>query len=204
VETGKYQSLTEAEKPVIFRPILQSYNSTTVLLVRSSLPQADISRELRSVMSSIAPTMPLTELGPLDQMLAPVLLPMRVAAAALSALGLLSVMLALTGVYGLVAHAVARRRRELAIRSAVGATRIRILRLLLTRMALLVASAMVLGSMLVVAGRGLLSSVVDGARATDVVTLGAVAVIVTLVATAACWLPVRRALRIEPAAALRD
>jgi predicted permease len=204
VETGKYQSLTEADKPAIFEPILQSYNSTTVLLVRSSLPQADISRQVRSVMSAIAPTMPLTELGPLDQMLAPVLLPMRVAAAALSALGLLSVMLALTGVYGLVAHAVARRQRELAIRSAVGATSLRILRLLLTRMALLVAGAMVVGSMLVVAGRGLLSSVVYGAQATDVLTLGAVAVIVALVATAACWLPVRRALHIEPAAALRD
>lgn len=203
VETGKYQSLTETDRPAVFVPMLQAYNSTTVLVARSSRPAPDIGREIRAVIRSIDAAMPLTALRPLDDLFGAVLLPMRVAAASLGALGLLSVMLALTGIYGLVAYAVAGRRREIAIRSAVGATGTRILRLLLTRVAALLAGGILVGAMLAVAGRGLVGSVVSGASA-DGGTLGAVAVIVALVGALACYIPARRALRLDPAAVLRE
>jgi hypothetical protein len=122
VETGKYQSLTEPETPVVFDPILQPYNTTTVVLVRSSRPTGEVVREIRRVTSSIDPAMPLFGVDTVEQILGFVLLPMRVAAIALGAFGLLAVMLAATGIHGIVAYAVARRRREIAIRVAVGAT----------------------------------------------------------------------------------
>jgi predicted permease len=204
VETGKYQSLTEAEKPAAFVPILQAYNSTTVLLARSEPPDAEVAGAIRAAVKSLDPALPLTDVRPLDDLVGTALLPMRVAAAALSALGLLAVLVALTGVSGLVAYAVALRRREIAIRSAVGATGWGILRLLLLRVVGLLACGMLVGSVIVFAARGLLASVVYGASATDVVTLGTVAAIVALVGVAACWVPARRALAVEPAAVLRE
>ena len=202
VETGKYQSLTEPETPVVFEPILQSYNTTTVVLVRSSRPTGEVVREIRRVTSSIDPAMPLFGVGSVEQMLGFVLLPMRVGAIALGAFGLLAVMLAATGIHGIVAYAVARRRREIAIRVAVGATSRIILHLVLRRIATLIAVGVLLGLTLALATRGLLRSVVYQGSANESATLSGVALIVGLVGLFACWLPARRALRVDPAAAL--
>src|SRR5206468_7914242 len=155
VETGKYQAVTEAETPVVFEPILQSYNTTTVVLVRSARPTGDVVGEIRRVTSSIDPAMPLFGVGSVEQMLGFVLLPMRVGAIALGAFGLLAVMLAATGIHGIVAYAVARRRREIAIRVAIGATSRSILHLVLRRIATLIAVGVLVGLALALATGGL-------------------------------------------------
>jgi predicted permease len=122
VETGKYQSLTEADTPALFEPIMQAYNTTTVMLVRSSRPSGEVASDIRRVMYSLDPSLPLFGVRGVEEMLGFVLLPMRVAAIALGAFGVLAVMLAATGIHGVVSYAVARRRREIVIRIAVGAT----------------------------------------------------------------------------------
>ena len=202
VETGKYQSLTESETPVVFEPILQAYNTTTVILVRSSWPTGEMAGEIRRVMNSIDPAMPPFGVNSVQQMLGFALLPMRVAAVALGAFGVLAVVLAATGIHGLVAYAVARRRREIAIRVAIGATRTSIVQLVLRRIATLTAVGAVLGLLLAVAAGELLGTIVYQASPNDLRTLSAVALIVALVGMCACWLPARRALRVAPAAAL--
>jgi predicted permease len=202
VETGKYQSLTEAETPVVFEPILQAYNTTTVILVRSPWPPGEMAVEIRRVINSLDPSMPLFGVRGVEQMLGFVLLPMRVAAIALGAFGILAVMLAATGIHGVVSYAVARRRREIAIRVAVGATRRSILQLVLRRIATLVAVGALLGLPLAVATGGLLGSIVYQGSVNDLATLSSVAVIVAAVGLIACVVPARRALRLEPAAAL--
>jgi predicted permease len=202
VETGRYRSLTGPETPAVFEPILQAYNTTTVLLVRSSWPAGEMAGEIRRVMNSLDPSLPLFGARSLEEMLGFVLLPMRVAAIALGAFGVLAAMLAATGVHGTVAYAVARRRREIAIRVAVGATGRSILRLVLRRVAILIALGGLLGLALALATRGLLSGIVYQGSANDWATLAAVALIVGVVGLFACWLPARRALRLDPAAAL--
>lgn len=79
VETGMYQSLTEAETPVVFEPILQAYNTTPVILVRSSWPTGEMAAEIRRVIKSLDPPMPLVGVRAIQEMLGFVLLPMRVA-----------------------------------------------------------------------------------------------------------------------------
>jgi predicted permease len=202
VETGKYQSLTEGETPVVFEPILQAYNTTTVILVRSSWPAGRMGVEIRRVINSIEPSMPLFGVRSVEEMLGFALLPMRVAAIALGAFGLLAVMLAATGIHGVVSYAVARRRREIAIRVAVGATSRSILRLVLRRIAILVMVGALLGLPLALATGGLLGSIVYQESVNDMTMLSGVALIVGLVGLFACWLPARRALRVDPAAAL--
>jgi ABC-type antimicrobial peptide transport system permease subunit len=137
-------------------------------------------------------------------MLDGVLLPMRAAASALSAFAILAVMLAITGIHGLVAYAVSRRRREIAIRVAVGAPGTRILRLLVARVAVLVAAGVLAGLMLIVAARGVLQNVVYGASATDLTTVLAAAIIFALIGVGACWAPIRAALRLDPRAVLNE
>jgi predicted permease len=202
VETGKYQSLTEPETPVVFQPILQDYNTTTVMLVRSLRPTGEMAGAIRRILNSIDRTIPLFAVGSVEQALGFALLPMRVAAVALGAFGLLAVMLAATGIYGVVAYAVARRRREIAIRIAVGATRRRVLQLVFGRIATLLVVGGLLGLALARAAGGLLSSIVYQPRANDPGILAAVALIVGLVGVLACWIPARAALRIEPVTAL--
>ena len=202
VETGKYQSLTEAETPVVFEPVLQAYNTTSVILVRSSWPTGEMAVEIRRVINSLDPSLPLFGVRSVEEMLGFVLLPMRVAAIALGAFGLLAVMLAATGIHGVVAYAVARRRREIAIRVAVGASSQSILQLVLRRIATLVAVGALLGVPLALATGGLLGNIVYRGAVNDLATLSGVAVTVGLVGLFACWLPARRALRLDPAAAL--
>jgi putative ABC transport system permease protein len=137
-----------------------------------------------------------------EEMLGFVLLPMRAAAVALGGFGVLAVLLAATGIHGVVAYAVARRRREIAIRIAIGATRRIILRLVIGRIATLLAAGALLGSMLAAGAGRLLEGIVYDARAHDFLILGAVVLIVLVVGVVACWVPARSALRVEPASAL--
>jgi ABC-type antimicrobial peptide transport system permease subunit len=135
-------------------------------------------------------------------MLGFVLLPMRVAAIALGAFGVLAVMLAATGIHGVVSYAVARRRREIAIRVAVGATSRSILLLVLRRVAILVVIGALAGLPLAVATGGLLASIVYQGFVNDASTMLGVFAIVAVVGLTACWLPARRALGLQPATAL--
>jgi ABC-type antimicrobial peptide transport system permease subunit len=202
VESGKYQSLTEPDTPVVFDPILQNYNTTTVMLVRSPRPAGQMAADMRRIVNSLDRSLPLFGVRSVEEMLGFVLLPMRAAAVALGAFGLLAVMLAATGIHGVVSYAVARRRREIAIRVAVGATRRSILQLVLRRIATLIAVGTLLGLPLAFAAAGFLGSIVYQASVTDTATLSGVIAIVVVVGLLACWLPARLALRVNPAAAL--
>jgi ABC-type antimicrobial peptide transport system permease subunit len=122
VEDGKYVSPTESQRIAVFLPESQAYNSTTMLLVRSSLSDSEMLDKIRETIAQLDPELPLFSLGALGDLLGFAFLPARAAAIALSAFGLLSMMLAVTGIHGLVSYSVARRTHEIGIRIAVGAT----------------------------------------------------------------------------------
>ena len=122
----------------------------------------------------------------------------RIAAIVLGAFGLLAIVLA----YGIMAYAVARRRREIGIRMALGAKPSQVVRVALSRAGILLAIGMTAGIALSIASGKLMAALLFGVSALDPVTYGIA--IMTAVALAAAWFPVRRAISIDPVTALRS
>jgi len=203
VEDGKYWALTESPQPVVFKPILQSYNSTTLLLVRSSTAEAQMVPPIRKAIAELDPELPLYSTGSLEQMMGFAFFPTRTAAVSLSAFGVLAIMLAATGIYGVVSHAVSRRVKEIGIRMALGARPAQVLRLVLARMGALLAAGAALGLILALAGGQVLASIVYLVSPRDPLVLAAVTATVFILGLASCWRPARRATKVDPMVALR-
>ena len=202
-EEGRYTSLSEDPQPAVFEPIAQNYQATISLVARSSLPPEQVLGEIRQAFALLDPAMPLYETQTVSHMLGVVLLPSRAAAIALGFFGVLALVLALTGLNGVVANAVARRRREIGIRVAIGARPGDVLRLILARTAVLLAIGTVVGLGLVWLAGAVLASIVYQASPHDPFVLAAVVGCLVLVAFTACWAPARRSLRVSPVQALK-
>lgn len=204
VEDGKYESLTEAEQPAAFRSILQQYNTTNTLLVRSSLPEAQVVEQMRKVMTQLDPHLPLYGTVSLRKMLGFAFFPSHAAAIALSAFGLLAIMLAATGIYGLVSYSVARRVKEIGIRVALGARPIQVVKTVLGRSLVLLLIGGAIGLGLALAAGQVFASIVYHASPHDPLVLAAVIMTLSVIGLLASWVPTRRALRIQPTVALRQ
>jgi predicted permease len=202
VEDGKYQSLTESQQPALFLSILQSYNGTT-FEVRSSLPPAQVVSEIRRTIAKLDPQLPLYSAGGLEQMLSFAFLPSRAAAIALSAFGMLAIMLAATGIHGLVAYAVSKRTHEIGIRMAIGARPMQILRVILGKTVALLFFGSVVGFALALAAGRVITSIVYGSQPDDPLVMISVWLAIALLGLLASWSPARSATRVEPLVALR-
>jgi macrolide transport system ATP-binding/permease protein len=204
VEDGKYTTLTEPPRGALFRPIAQEYNSTTVLVVRTSLPQGQAEAELRQSIAALDAGLPLYGVGSMEQMLGFVFFPSRAAAIALSAFGLLAVMLAITGIYGMATYAVSRRVREIGIRIAVGARPGQVLRCVFGRIAVVLLAGSGAGLALGAAAGQVLASIVYQASARDPLVLVAVPLAMAVIGLGAGLGPARRVLSVDPLQALRS
>ncbi|MBZ5521712.1 MAG: ABC transporter permease [Acidobacteriia bacterium] len=201
-ENGKYQTLTEEDRPAFFVPTLQQYNPTTTLIVRSSLPETEMVGRMRQTLARLDPELPLFGAGSLSQMLGFAFFPMHAAVIALGSFGLLAIMLAITGIHGLVSYSVARREREIGIRVAVGAGPVQIVRLVLGRTLILLAAGSAIGLAMALAAGQLLANIVYGVSPRDPLVMAAVCATVILLGIVSCWAPMRRALTIDPMVAL--
>lgn len=202
VEDGKYGSLTESQEPAVFWPILQRYNTTTTIEVKSSLPAAQMAGEIRRAIAALDPELPLYGVGSLTQMLGFAFFPTHAAAICLSAFGLLALTLAATGVYAVVAYAVSTRVREIGIRMALGAQPAQVLHLVLGKMMVLLIAGSALGLIGALAAGQVLASIVYESSPRDPLTLVSVFGLMFFLGVLSSWLPARRALRIEPKTAL--
>ena len=202
VETGKYNTPTEAETPALFQSMVQQYNSTTTMIVRSSLPEQQMTDKLRQKMAELDPELPLFGTGPLNQMLGFAFLPLHAAVIALSAFGLLAIVLAVTGIHGLVSYGVSRRVREIGIRVAIGASPSQVIKLVLTKTFMLIGIGAIIGLGLALAVGRLLETVVF-ASPRDPIVFASVCVTMIVLGLISSWAPMRRALKIEPTVALR-
>jgi predicted permease len=203
VEDGKYVSLTEEPRPALFWPNAQRYNPTTTIELKSRRPPAEAIQQVRQLVGVMDGRLPIYGAGTLESMLGFALVPMHAAAVALSAFGLLAVILAVTGIHGLVAYSVARRTRELGIRIAIGARSSEVLRLILGRLVVLVALGLGAGIVLALAAGQTLSAVIYGVSARDPGLLLLVVLLLIIAAAISSWRPARRALRTDALAALR-
>ena len=135
--------------------------------------------------------------------LATAFLPARVAAWLLGLFGLLGLSLAVVGIYGVISYAASQRTGEIGLRMALGAQLRDILRLVIGQGLKLTLTGVVLGATLALALTRFLSSLLVGVSAADPLTFIAVPLLLTAVASFACWIPARRATKVDPMIALR-
>jgi predicted permease len=203
IEDGKYESLTEAPLPAVFFPLAQNTEGDTALVLRSQLPPAEVAAAAHRMITGIDSSLPLT-IQPWPDALALVLFPARVATSALSVMGLLAAMLAITGIFGMAAYSVSKRLRELGIRVALGAKRGQVMRSALGRSMILLLSGSAAGVLLGVLASRLLASIVYEATPRDPLVLAGAAAAMVLIGAIASWIPARRALGVNPAQLLRE
>ena len=203
VEDGKYETLTEDPGPAMFFPLAQNHEANTILIVRSELSPAETASDLNRMLTGIDSSLPFS-LRSWPDRLSLALFPARIATAALSVMGLLAAMLAITGVFGMATYTVSKRLRELGIRVALGAHRGQVMRAALGRPILVLLSGSAAGLVLGVLASRLLAALVYEATPRDpFVLIGAVTAMV-VIGVIATWIPARRALTINPAQLLRQ
>lgn len=202
-EDGKYESPVESPAPALFVPFLQSYNTTHTLIVRSSIPEQEMVANMREALRALDPNLPLFGTGSMTQLLGFAFFPARAATLALSGFGVLAIVLAITGIHGLVSYAVAQRTHEIGIRVALGASRGQVLRLVLGRTMTLLASGSLAGVVLALGSGKLLSAIVYQVKPSDPIILGAVFMTIAALGIISTWTPARKALRVDPTIALR-
>jgi putative ABC transport system permease protein len=161
------------------------------------------SATLREAVQALDPLLPVYGARTLEQHLGVALLPARVAGLALGFFGLLGLGLASLGLSGVVAYAVSQRTHEIGVRVALGARRADVLRLVLSEGLRLTLVGLVIGTGLALAAARLVSGFLFGVSASDPATFLGVAALLALTALLASYLPARRAMRVDPIAALR-
>jgi predicted permease len=204
VGDSKYASLTEETAPVVYVPLSQNHETGMVLYVRTSARPAVVLPAVRAAVQSVEPNLPLPDLHTVAETVATSLYVPRMGAILLGVFAVVAVLLAAIGVYGVTSFAVAQRTREIGVRIALGAQRDDILSLVLKQGMGLVTVGIAAGLLLAFAAGRSLASFLYGIRGTDPGTFVAVPLILAAVALVACLVPARRAMRLDPLAALRQ
>jgi predicted permease len=200
---GKYRRLVYAPEPVVFLPLFQDYCDLVIIHARVSRdPQAYAAAVERTVheLNADLPVFGVTtlkssmQLGSIFE---------RLAGTFAGAFGLLALILAAVGIYGVIAYTTRQRTHEIAIRIALGAERADVFWLVLGQGLLLTLTGLVAGIAVSLALTRYLKSVLFGVTATDLLTYAAVALLLCLVSLVACYIPARRATKVDPMVALR-
>ncbi len=203
VEDGKYASLTEDPESVVFLPVLQSPLSQTCLVVRSRRDPQQLAAAMRSKVRDLDAGLPVYIQTWYEGMQF-VLFGPRMATISLGVLGVMGAMLSVTGIFGLAAYSVSRRKRELGIRIALGAQRKEVLQAALGRAFKLLAFGSAAGLLLGILASRVLASIVYQATPRDPLVLGGVVLAMMLLGLLATWIPAQRALSIDPSMLMRE
>jgi len=205
-QDGKYFALFEPPLPFFYVPAAQQFSSRRVLEVRSPLAAEDLIARVGREIRALDPDMPVSEARMTEDAIAGVtgLWGFRLGAYLSGAMGMLGLLLALVGVFGVVSYAARQSTREIGIRMALGAGRRDVLRLVAERGAVLVAWGVVAGLAGAWVLARLISRSVPAAIAANLPVFAAAAVFVAAMAMWACYLPARRAARMDPMSVLRQ
>ena len=202
VRDVKYESLTEESRPMVYYLIEQRPNPLDSFAVRSSNPQAVIPA-VRATLREVNSALPIDEVTSLQDHVSRSLVQQKLVARLASFFGLLALLLACIGLYGVLSYSVARRRNEIGIRMALGASTLDVLKLVLRNGMTLTLIGLGIGVAGSLALTRLVTTLLFGVTATDVTTFVVVSITLVLVALIACYIPARRATRVDPLIALR-
>lgn len=203
VPTGKYQRLGEDPQLYMYFPQAQLFSSGMSLMIRTRGDPNALIPALRREVAALDANMPLSNVRSLEKHLGFSLLPARIAGAALGIFGLLGLLLASVGMYGVMAYSVAQRTREIGIRMAVGATAANVIRLIMQQGMTLVLIGTVIGSAAAIAASRALAGILYGSNGQDPLTFTMVPLVLIAVAALATFAPARRAAHVDPAITLR-
>ncbi len=175
----------------------------TTFIVRTTTPISDLLNTVRSELQALDRNLPVLDVKTMNEHLGLRLLPARVAATLSSIYAVLALGLVAIGLYGVMAYFVSLRTREIGIRMALGARRSNVLALVLKQGLAIISIGVVFGLVGALAATRILSSLLFGVSHTDLLTFTVVSLLLVSVALLACWLPARRAARVDPMEALR-
>lgn len=203
--TGKYGWIFADPVPYFFLPSEQAYQSLRVLQVRTEVPPESLLLAVQQEIRTLEADLPVTDAMTMEQAMegANGFFLIRMGALLAGALGLLGLSLAVVGVYGVVSYAASQRTHEVGIRMALGAQPGDILRLVMKQGLALVIGGVALGLVGSIGLGRLLSRFLFGLSGQDPMTFLGVSAMLGLVAVVACWIPARRATRVDPMVALR-
>ncbi len=202
VATVKARTLGEPPQPLMYIPLRQMYQPNAVLYVRT---KGDPGAALSAVRNAVQSLDSNIQFGAntLPKLMSGIVTAPRVAAALLSGFGVLALLLAAIGTYGVMSYSVSQRTQEIGIRMALGAQRGDVLRLVLSKGMTLVAVGVVVGLGASVFFTRSINALLYGIGSFDAASFFAAAALLIAVELVACWVPARRAMRVDPIIALR-
>jgi putative ABC transport system permease protein len=199
----KFIALNAPDSEEIYVPYTQNPWSSMALVLRSNASLPPPISSVRLIVSQMDPDLPLSQIQGLDQIVSGSIAQPRMIAGLVGAFAVSAMFLAAVGIYGVMAYLVTQKSPEIAIRMALGAPRWTVFQLIISQGMKLVFVGVVLGLALSLAMTRLLSTLLFGTRPTDFVTLAGASFLFGIVAFGACYMPSRRAMRLDTLAALR-
>ena len=199
----RWVNLRTRDEPFYFRPLTQSYESGVTVHLRTTRDPAALASAVRATVRRLEPMLPVSNIRTMRAQFDAALAQERLTATLVTIFGVLAAVLALVGVYGVIAYAVTQRTHEIGVRLALGAARGRIFGRIVRHGMALVVVGTAIGAAGALAVTELLSGLLFGVSPTDPGTFLAVAALFALAAFLACVVPARQAMRVDPIKALR-
>jgi len=199
----RHEGLQEEAGPHVYLPLLQVPWPTLKVALRSNLAPTALASAVRQQVQAIDPQQPVSDVKTMSEIMAQSVAPRRLTLSLFSLFAIVALMLAAVGIYGVIAYTVGQRTREIGIRMALGAQPRDVLKLVVGQGMLLALIGVGLGLMAALVLTRLMASLLFGVRPSDPMTFASIALLLGGVALVACYLPARRATKVDPMIALR-
>ena len=205
VGNSKILFVTEEPRPFIYEPLAQRYRGLAVIHLVTDAPAEAIAGPLRQIVRELDPGLLVSPIRTIESHLrnGNAFFFHRLAAKLVATLGIIGLLQALVGLYGVLAVAVGMRTRELGLRMALGASRGKVLRSVFGEGGVLVGVGLVVGMLLAAAGTQVIRAALVGVGPIDLIAYGGACLVLAMCAAVACYIPARKAAKIEPLSALR-
>jgi len=200
---SKYVTIGEDPAPFLYRPLAQDYEPALTLLVKTAGPPTSAVPNVRAAVQSLDRELPLFNISPLDAVTAISLLPVQVAAIVSGSLGIVALVLAAIGLYGVMSYIVRQRTSEIGLRVALGATPANVISVITRQGMRWTAIGLALGLVVAWMLTRLLTNLLYGVEATDPIAFAGITGLLAVTAYVACYVPARRASKLDPLVALR-
>ena len=203
VDDTKLYGLANPARPEVYDPLRQDVNNDMDLLVKSRIDSSVLTSEIRSAVAAVDKDQPIFAIATMDKLVSDDVSAPRLTLVLLGLFSALAVVLAAIGIYGVISYSVAQRTHEIGVRMTLGAHPRDVLRLVLGQVGKFALTGIAVGIVAALGLTRLMSSLLFSVSASDPATFAAVAILLVLVAIFACYIPVRRAMRVDPMVALR-